>query len=151
MGLVLRRARLNDGRVLTITAVPTTAWICPEGKAHALNLKRTAAKFGRRVMLVPQGVLEHQPRIAEALLVTTCAGMQVASTDRLTLMSALIDAGGSMPLADAASLIVRSSDPVAAVLGLVANRIVGLDLSVPIGPASAIVALPGRGCAVEVC
>lgn len=93
---------------------------------------------------MPEGALDREPCIGDALLIAGCSGLPVAPSDRLALLAALVEVGGSMPLADAATMMVRADDPVAAVLALVAGRVVGLDLGAPIGPESAVLALAGR-------
>lgn len=143
-GLVIRRVRILDGRSVTVTAVPAITWVRPDGRDRVLALKRAARTAGRRVVLVPEGTLDRDPRMADALLIAGCAGARVAPGDRLALTIALMQAGGSMPLADAAELMVRSHDPVAAVLALVAGRVVGLDLRGPVGPDSQVLSLAGR-------
>jgi hypothetical protein len=94
--------------------------------------------MGRRVVLVPEGAFYREPMMTNALMIAGCAGADVSPSDRLALMAALLEAGGSMPLADAAETVPRSDDPVAAVLSLVAGRAVCLDLSELIGPESRV-------------
>lgn len=137
-GLVVRRVRLDDGRTVTAVTVPSTTWTRPGGHKDLLALKRAAGTLGRRVVLVPDAALEREPRAANAMLIAGCAGSPVSPSDRLGLMGALLEAGGSMPLADAADIMLRSDDPVAAILSLVAARVVGLDLREPIGPVSTV-------------
>ena len=141
-GLIIRRTRLDDGRLVTFVAVPMAAWTCPNGKAEVLALKYAARAVGRCVVLVPAGALDREPRVADPLLVASCAGAHVSVSDRLDLSAALLDTGGSMPLADAAGIMVQSQDPVAAVLALVAGHVLGLDLRQPIGPATPVLARP---------
>jgi hypothetical protein len=142
-GLVSRRVRVADGRRLTVVGVPSSVW-GETAKAALLTLKSAAAQVGRRVLLVPEGALDREPRMSDALLVAGCSGLAVSPTDRLSLGLALIEAGGSLPLVDAAECMARADDPVAAVLALVAGRVVGLDLGQALGPESRVLALEGR-------
>ena len=142
-GLVSRRVRVADGRRLTVVGVPGSVWRST-AKTALLTLKAAAARVGRRVLLVPEGALDREPRMSDALLVAGCAGLAVAPADRLSLGAALIAASGSLPLADAAECMARADDPVAAVLSLFAGRVVGLDLGRPLGPESRVLVLEGR-------
>jgi hypothetical protein len=137
-GDVIRRVRLHDGRSATVLAVLNEAWVDSDGRTRALALKRAAHAIGRRVVLVPEGSLYREPMMTNALLIAGCAWADVSPFDRLALMAVLLDSGGSMPLAEAAETMQRSDDPVAAVLCLVADRVVCLELSGPITPESRV-------------
>lgn len=131
-GLVIRRVRLVDGRCVTVAAVPSRV------RSDVLAFKRAVEACGRRVILVPEGALDREPLGTNSLLIAGCAGARVSPSDRLALVTALLEAGGSLSLADAAEIMVRSDDPVAAVLALVPARVVLLDLAVPVGPDSTV-------------
>ncbi len=137
-GHVIRRVRLHDGRSVTVLALLNEAWVDSNGRTSAVGLKHAARAMGRRVVLVPEGAFYREPMMTNALMIAGCAGADVSPSDRLALMAALLEAGGSMPLADAAETVPRSDDPVAAVLSLVAGRAVCLDLSELIGPESRV-------------
>ncbi len=141
--LACRRVRLHDGPSLTVVAA-SVALRHETARIDLFALKRAAARLGRRVLLVPAGALDRDPRLADAQAVAACREVAAAPGDRLAVMAALIEAGGTLPLSDAAGLMPRAEDPVAAVLGLVARRIVGLELRAPLGPDTRVLALPGR-------
>lgn len=136
--LAIRRVRLVGAGPVSVAAVPSAAWHDPGAKVSALSLRRAAAHLGRRVVLVTEAWLDREPRLANALLVASCASAPVAPRDRLSLMSALLDAGGELPLADAAEVMTSADDPVAAVLALGAHRVLALGMDEPVGPATRV-------------
>jgi hypothetical protein len=113
VGLVLRSVRLTGGRTVSLVAVPSVCWRDPVLHARVLDLKWAVEFSGRRLVLVPESVIRAEPRLTNALLISSCDRVCVTPRERLILLSG-------------------SSDPAGAVLRLVAERVLTIALDRPI-------------------
>jgi hypothetical protein len=132
VGLVLRSVRLMSGHTVSVVAVPSACWRDPVLHARVLKLKWVIELAGRRPVLVPESVIRAEPRLTNALLISSCDRVRVAPRERLVLLSHLAEVGGSAPLEVCAEALADSSDPAGAVLRLVAERVLTIALDRPI-------------------
>ncbi|GGF62538.1 hypothetical protein GCM10007301_22830 [Azorhizobium oxalatiphilum] len=135
-GSVIRLAKLAD-RILSIVAIP-------DGMPVA-GIRRVLSKQWRMtgVLIVTERWLVRQPRLGNLITLVGASDHEVARTDRILLEQHLLENGGSSPLFDCAAYVLRNEDPIRAVLSLVADKKLRIDLTRPIGPSS-LVSLPTR-------
>jgi len=144
-GLGFREDRLVILRILahltpvTLIVVPSEMWGSPQDRLRLLELKADAAFADHRCILVPEGIIQRQPRLENARLIET-SGTSVNADQRLALMAYLIEAGPSS-LLDCAKAIQHDT-PAAAILHLSAAGIIVLHADSHIGP-DTIVELAG--------
>jgi hypothetical protein len=101
------------------------------GRENALRLKRDAARRGRRLVLMPEKRLGRWPQRDCREIVAEAGHADLTASERVRIMEALLEAGGSAPLGDLARL-VRSDDPIASILSLVSRCVVSVDMSKPL-------------------
>ena len=135
--LVIRRLRCGNAE-FTLAVAGRSTWSDPEGRDRMFALKRATRASGAGLLLVPERALFSEPLSSNALLVAGCRDVRIHPVDRFAVMSGLIEAGGDMPMGDAVGRVSRADDPVAAVLGLAAQRWIGLGLDQVIGPSTRI-------------
>lgn len=137
---------LLRGATVTIVCVPYGGWTRPEfmERVHALRIGAKAQ--GRRVVVVPQGIVDRQPRLGNASIIGV-AGKRVTvdATARMTVLAHLVE-NGDCSLSDLASLLDHP-DPYGAILNLISQDVLRIDLRRCISPSS-LVGLP-NGDAVE--
>jgi hypothetical protein len=96
-------------------------------RAEALRVKRSHVNNGRRVIMIPESRLRRWPCRDNRRLVAEAGHEPVRVSERAAIVETLLESGGSAPLGDLASL-VRSGDPVAAVLSLVSRCVLKVDM-----------------------
>lgn len=135
-GVAAIRVKLAS-RSVTLVAVPSDLWMDGARRARVLALKHAAARSGRRVIVVPEGVLRREPRLGNAVLMAQAARAIIGAEDRIAVMAALAEEPG-MVLGDLIQLVRHEPDRVAAVLSLARSGVADVDRRKPIGPLSAI-------------
>lgn len=123
-------------RRFTMVCVRRAFW-SREGLKPFFRMKEIAAGLDRAVVLVPESFIGREPRCSNAMMIADAAGVEMLLTDRMRILGHLIDNGGSAPLGDLAGL-VRGSDPVAAVLNLIVEGGLHLDLDRSLVPSSEV-------------
>ncbi len=142
--LPVRRARLDSGRQLSVVSVPSRVWAQPNSRLRLFRLKAGAKAIGRPVLLAPEMAVSREPLLSNALLIARCATLQVPPADHFALLSALVESGGELPMADAVVLMTRAEDPVAAILASAARRVVAIEIDHPLGPGTRVLSRPAR-------
>lgn len=130
-------------RLVTILCVPFGGWTRPEFMERVRILRSRAKAGGHETVVVSQGIVDRQPRLGNASIIGV-AGRRVTvnSTARMKVLAHLIDSG-DCPLSELAALIAGDhADPYGAILNLVSNDVLRIDLGRVISPAS-LVGLPG--------
>lgn len=123
--------RIN-GRLVTLICVPHNVWNRPYAMGRVIDLRFRARKAGYDVVLVPQGVVERQPRSDNATMLRRLAKVRVDATTRMIVLAHLIE-NGDCALAELADLI-EHPDPFGAVLHLAAVGAVSIDITQCITP-----------------
>lgn len=124
------------GKVVTLVCVPHQHWNRPASMAKVLDLRFQAKAAGHLVVLVPQSIVERQPRLGNAEIIARTAKVRVDSASRMIVLAHLIEHGDTS-LSELAGLI-QHSDPFAAILHLVAVGAVAIDLERAITPSSLV-------------
>lgn len=124
-------------RLITLIVVPHHVWRRPERMARAIQLRDLARCAGSECILVPQGLVERQPRLGNAsLLGVVGSAVRVGATDRMRVLAHLIE-NGDCALGELAAL-VEHRDPYGAILHLAASGVVRIDLYRCISPTTMI-------------
>ncbi|WP_173088685.1 hypothetical protein [Devosia sp. 1635] len=116
---------------VTLVIAPTTVWTSPADHLKLLELKNTAAFIGCRTVLVPEGIIQRQPRLDNSRLIEN-SGAHVTADQRIELMAHLIEHGPTA-LVDLAKSIQHDT-PVAAILNLAASGVLIVESGRIIGP-----------------
>lgn len=132
-GLAILRIRYSS-RPLTVIGVSAHAWHCPATRASLFGLKRACTRVGRRIVLIPPGVLQRQPRLDCARWVASCAGVRTTAAERNAVLIEVKTA--ATPSLSSAAAVLKRTDATSAVLSLVAQGLLEIDLAQPIGPHS---------------
>lgn len=122
----------TKGGSFTIIFVPLRLWYRPNWKRRAFELKAYLQGRGKRCIIAPASFVDRQPRLQNAKLIATCGRVHLTATDTMNILAAMVERN-SISIIDATSLI-HSSDPAAALLGLVYKGALALDPDKPIGP-----------------
>ena len=129
-------------RSVSLICVPHGSWKRPEVMARVRTLRQRAKASSHNVVLVPQSIVERQPRLGNASIIGVAGkNVSVDATSRMTVLSHLIE-NGDCALSDLASLIDHI-DPYGAVLSLVSAGVLRIQLTRCISPHS-LVGLPDR-------
>lgn len=129
--LVLRTVRRRD-QIIALIVVPHRIFYKPDYMAKVRAMKRAAKQLGRRSLIVPQSMVDRQPRRSNAELLHRSRSLSVDATSRLSLLAHLMDSGAST-LRECAELF-SDENPVGSVLRLVSEGTLWIDLRKPIGP-----------------
>lgn len=119
-------------RLFTLVCVPHRIWDQPFPSAKAIDLRFQARQEGYAAILVPQAVVEREPRLGNSQLLARTASIKVDTTSRMAVLAHLIDNGASC-LSELAGL-VSHPDPFGAVLHLVTTGAIAIDLGECITP-----------------
>ncbi|WP_439602114.1 hypothetical protein [Devosia sp.] len=125
-----------SGREVNLVCVHSAAWRSP-GRHAFFELKAVAAASGHPVVLVPEAFIRREPRLTNAMMIAGAAGAEIGLTDRMNILAHLIDNGGSAPLLDLA-VMVRGEEPVSAIMALVIEGGLYVDLDAPILPGTPV-------------
>lgn len=119
-------------RLVTLVCVPHRIWDQPFPSAKTIDLRFQARQEGYAAILVPQAVVEREPRLGNSQLLARTASIKVDATSRMAVLAHLIDNGASC-LSELAGL-VNHRDPFGAVLHLVTTGAIAIDLGECITP-----------------
>lgn len=125
-----------SGRKIYLVCVCNAAWRSP-GRQVFFELKALAAAHGHTVMLVPEAFIRREPRLSNAMLIASAEGAEIGLSDRMKILAHLVDHGGSAPLLDLATM-VRGDEPVSAIMALVVEGGLYMDLDRRILPSSEV-------------
>ncbi|WP_417583519.1 hypothetical protein [Pelagibacterium sp.] len=129
--LVLRTVRRRD-QIIAVIAVPHRIFYKPDYMAKVRAMKRAAKQLGRRCLIVPQSIVDQEPRRSNAELLHRSRSLSVDATSRLSVLVHLMDSGAST-LRECAELFSHEN-PVGSVLRLAWEGTLRIDLRKPIGP-----------------
>ncbi|CAN7385916.1 hypothetical protein LJR016_002281 [Devosia sp. LjRoot16] len=131
-------------RIVTLICVPHRIWDRAFPSAKAIDLRFQARESGHAAILVPQSVIEREPRLGNSQLLARTATIKVDATSRMMILAHLIENGASC-LSELAGLI-QHPDPIGAILHLVTIGVVAIDLGQCITPYTmADIAAPQTG------
>jgi hypothetical protein len=119
-------------RIITLVCVPHRIWDRAYPSAMCIDLRFQARQAGYAAILVPQAVVEREPRLGNSQLLARTANIRVDATSRMAVLAHLIDNGASC-LSELAEL-VNHDDPFGAVLHLVTTGAIAIDLGECITP-----------------
>lgn len=119
-------------RVLTLICVPHRIWDRAYPSAKVIDLRFQARQEGHAAILVPQSVVEREPRLGNSQLLARTKSVTLDATCRMAVLAHLIENGASC-LSELAGL-VKHADPFGAVLQLVTTGAVSIDLDKCITP-----------------
>ena len=131
-------------RIITLICVPHQLWDNPFPSAKCIDLRGQARQAGYAAILVPQAVIEREPRLGNSQLLARTANINVDATARMLVLAHLIESGASC-LSELAGLIAHP-DPFGAILHLVTTGVIAIDLGKCITPYTmADIATPHAG------
>lgn len=134
--LIFMRLHLRTCEI-TAVIVPPRLWYRPDRKGRVLQLKRKLKRAGLRPTLVPSCYLNRQPQLQNAQLIASTAAVQVTATNRMRVAALLLEDPCST-ISDCVQVLPEHPDPFGAVLKLVIEGTVEVDMSKPITPHSMI-------------
>ena len=142
-GLVVRRVKLESG-LATLIVAPGDVFRDKMRRKGLFLMKRLGTGAHRRVVLASEMTVRRQPDLDNAMTIAAAANAAVSPTDRIRVLTFLVDQGGSGTLEDCAGCMRTSPDPVASILALAARKIVTVDIREPIGPNTSVRAMLAR-------
>lgn len=119
-------------RILTLICVPHRIWDRAYPSAKVIDLRMQARQAGHAAILVPQAVVEREPRLGNSQLLARTKTVTLDATSRMAVFAHLIENGASC-LSELAAL-VKHRDPFGAVLQLVTTGAIAIDLDQCITP-----------------
>lgn len=123
-------------RIVTLIAVPHRIWDRAFPSAKAIDLRFQAREAGYAAVLVPQAVVEREPRLSNSQLLARTTGIKVDATARMIVLAHLIE-NGACCLTELAGLLDHP-DPFGAILHLVTTGAIALDIERCVTPYSMI-------------
>lgn len=123
------------GRTATLVCAPYLVWT--QHAKRLLAFKHDAQLADRKVVLVPESVVQRQPRLNNALMVANASEVHVPPTGRMQILAHLIDNGSRSTIREC-STVLDHPDPVAAVFALIASGVLSIDLTRLIVPDSIV-------------
>lgn len=123
-------------RIVTLICVPHRIWDQPLPSARVIDLRFRAREAGHAAILVPQAVVEREPRLGNSQLLARTVNVKVDATARMTVLAHLIE-NGACCLSELAGLI-EHHDPFGAVLHLVTTGVIALNIEQCITPYSMV-------------
>jgi len=123
-------------RIVTLIVLPHRIWDRPFPAAKAIDLRFQAREAGHAAILVPQAVIEREPRLGNSQLLARTVNVKVDATSRMTILAHLIE-NGPCCLSELAGLI-EHHDPFGAVLHLVTSGVIALNIEACITPYSMV-------------
>jgi hypothetical protein len=123
-------------RVVTLICVPHRIWDRAFPSAKAIDLRFQARQAGHAAILVPQAVVEREPRLGNSQLLARTVNIKVDITSRMIVLAHLIEHGACC-LSELAGLI-NHADPFGAVLHLVTTGAIALNIEHCITPYSMV-------------
>ena len=128
--VVLRAKFRND--FLNFVCVPTRVWHREDERLGLLQLRREAADYGLRCIVVPQRWLRAEIRAATARMISRSLAVGISFGDRETVLRHVGETGFS-DLGTCCRLVAHLHDPVGSVLSLVGHGFVTVDRTRPLG------------------
>jgi len=119
-------------RIICLIVVPHRVWDHAFPSAMAVDLRHQARQAGYAAVLVPQAVVEREPRLGNSQLLARTVNIRIDATSRMAVLAHLIENGAS-PLSELAGLVTHP-DPFGAVLHLVTTGAIAIDLAKCITP-----------------
>ncbi len=119
-------------RIVCLICVPHRIWDNPYPSARVIDLRFQARQAGYAAILVPQAVVEREPRLGNSRLLARTAKVKVDATARMVVLAHLIEHGSSC-LSELAEL-VKHPDPFGAILHLVTTGVIAIDMGQCITP-----------------
>lgn len=119
-------------RIITLVCVPHRIWDQAFPSAKVIDLRFQAREAGHAAVLVPQAVIEREPRLGNSQLLARTASIKVDATSRMLVLAHLIENGSSC-LSELAGLI-QHADPFGAILHLVTTGVIAIDMKWCITP-----------------
>jgi len=129
-------AEVRCAKVMTFIVVPFGVWNDKMLREKVFELRRMARREGHQSMLVPQGVLQREPRLSNSRLVSRSARLRLDATGMMSVLTYLIENGASS-VSELASLIT-SVDPIGAIFGMLASGDIEIDMGKPISPSTMV-------------
>ena len=123
-------------RIITLICVPHRIWNRSFPSAKCIDLRFQARQAGYAAVLVPQTVVEREPRLGNSQLLSGTRSIKVGASCRMAVLAHLIENGASC-LSELACL-VQHRDPFGAVLSLVAVGVLAIDMAQDITPYSMV-------------
>lgn len=122
---------------MVVVVVPTRVWYDAEIRKRLWLLRGSAVKQAdRTIRLLPQRWIRRKPFLNNCKLVARYADLQVAASDRFSVL-ALVREDPLATLEDCAA-VVRASDAYGVVFALIAGGLLTIDLETAITPMSAV-------------
>ncbi|RYG86487.1 MAG: hypothetical protein EON59_09815, partial [Alphaproteobacteria bacterium] len=78
-------------RIITLICVPHRIWDRAFPSAKCIDLRFQARQEGHAAILVPQAVVEREPRLGNSQLLARTANIRVDATSRMAVLAHLID------------------------------------------------------------
>lgn len=119
-------------RIITLIVVPHRIWDRAFPSAKCIDLRFQARQEGYAAILVPQAVIEREPRLGNSRLLARTATIKVDATSRMLVLAHLIENGASC-IFELAGLI-QHQDPIGAILHLVTTGVIAIDMGNCITP-----------------
>jgi hypothetical protein len=119
-------------RIITLIVVPHRIWDQAYPSSMCIELRNQARNAGYAAVLVPQAVIEREPRLGNSQLLARTAKIKLDATSRMAVLAHLIDHGASC-LVELAELI-EHRDPMGAILHLVTTGVLTIDMGSCITP-----------------
>lgn len=123
-------------RIVTLVVVPHRIWDRSFPSAKCIDLRFQAREAGYAAVLVPQAVVEREPRLGNSQLLARTTKITLDASSRMAVLAHLIENGASC-LSELAGL-VSHPDPFGAVLHLVTTGAIALDMGKCITPYSMV-------------
>jgi hypothetical protein len=125
-----------DRRRVALAAIPSRLWHDSDAMALFRELKAACAILGEHVVLVPEGFINRQPRLDNAMLMAGSRHIVVPIGDRMSILEHLLE-NGSATLSELASGL-RHPDPVNAIMAMVTGGLLDMNLDRPIMPTTIV-------------
>jgi hypothetical protein len=127
-------------RTMSLIIAPRRLWHTPEGKSQLLLLKREARSLSIRCILVSEGALKKEPRLANARLIAGTSNTQLTHSQRFRVEMYVLSTISPVSLSECAGILPDHDDPVSAVLSLVRAGVLFIPLDTVIGPETLVFA-----------
>lgn len=127
--------RIGD-RNAALVAIPSRHWRSKDTMVPFYRLKATSHWQGETVVLIPEAFVTREPRCSNSLMIAASRGTNMSVSDRMAILEHLIEFE-SATLSELGGMIAHP-DPISAVLSLVVEGLIDIDLDRPILPTSPV-------------
>ncbi|PZQ12433.1 MAG: hypothetical protein DI565_16565 [Ancylobacter novellus] len=121
----------SNTRSFTLIAATTRAW--EQKRPALLSTKHDARRARRHVLLTPAGWVRRPAFLDNCALIGTSRSLRITATDRMAIIARVRETPG-VSLEDCALEIASHDDPVGAVLKMVGEGLLRMDLRTPMSP-----------------